>query len=169
MNSVKDAEITGKDSPLMAVVRIKGGIGTDRKIRKTLELLNLHKPHHATVIPCTPNYEGMLKKARVLITWGNIHFDTFLQLLKQRGELKGGKKLNKETITEISDGKFQNLKDLGEAIWEKRSLNTLKKLKPVFRLHPPTGGYESTKKSFREGGSYGWRGEKINELLKRMI
>jgi len=40
-----------------------------------------------------------------------------------------------------------------------------------YRLHPPVGGFErkGTKKSFKEGGALGDRGEKINDLIKRMI
>lgn len=44
-------------------------------------------------------------------------------------------------------------------------------LKPFFRLHPPKGGYErkGTKVSFTAGGALGYRGEKINDLVKKMI
>ena len=41
-------------------------------------------------------------------------------------------------------------------------------LKPVFRLHPPRKGYEGIKRSFKEGGALGYRGEKINHLIRRM-
>ncbi|MEM4336742.1 MAG: uL30 family ribosomal protein [Candidatus Woesearchaeota archaeon] len=49
---------------------------------------------------------------------------------------------------------------------EKRS-----KGKKFFSLHPPIKGFErkGTKKSFKEGGALGYRGEKINELIKRML
>ena len=39
---------------------------------------------------------------------------------------------------------------------------------PVFRLNPPSKGYKSVRKFFPKG-DLGYRGEKINELLKRMI
>jgi large subunit ribosomal protein L30 len=43
------------------------------------------------------------------------------------------------------------------------------KLKPFFRLHPPRGGIES-KKHFGVGkGVLGNHGEKINELILRML
>ena len=40
-----------------------------------------------------------------------------------------------------------------------------------YRLHPPVGGFErkGTKRSFKEGGALGDRGEKINDLIKRMV
>jgi len=43
--------------------------------------------------------------------------------------------------------------------------------KKFYSLHPPRGGFEKngTKKSFIEKGSLGYRGEKINELVKKML
>jgi large subunit ribosomal protein L30 len=42
-------------------------------------------------------------------------------------------------------------------------------INPAFRLHPPRGGYESIKNPYVIGGTLGYRGEKINELLEKMI
>lgn len=169
MSPLDKSEINKSNGPLTAVIRIKGGGGTNQELRRTLRLLNLHKPNHMTVIPLTASYEGMLKKARQLITWGKLNFDTFLKLLRKRGELTSGKKLNRKNISKVSSGKIQNLSELAQRIWEKKSLKEYKYLKPVFRLSPPSGGYENTKISFREGGTYGWRGEEINNLIKRMV
>jgi len=46
-----------------------------------------------------------------------------------------------------------------------------KKLKKYFRLHPPIKGFErkGIKKPFNLGGALGYRGEKINDLIKRML
>jgi large subunit ribosomal protein L30 len=46
-----------------------------------------------------------------------------------------------------------------------------KKYKPYFRLQPPRGGFErkGIKKSFTAGGVLGYRGAKINDLIKKMI
>ncbi len=43
--------------------------------------------------------------------------------------------------------------------------------KKCYRLHPPIGGFErgGTKKAFRQKGALGNRGEKINDLIKRMV
>ncbi len=40
-----------------------------------------------------------------------------------------------------------------------------------YALHPPRGGFEraGTKKSYSEKGSLGNRGEKINDLIKKMM
>jgi len=63
------------------------------------------------------------------------------------------------TYGEINDETLKLLK-------EKRGV----KDKKYFALHPPIKGFErkGTKKSFKVGGALGYRGEKINELIKRM-
>ena len=45
------------------------------------------------------------------------------------------------------------------------------KLKPFFELAPPRGGFEKKgiKKTFKQGGILGYRGAKINDLIKRML
>jgi large subunit ribosomal protein L30 len=45
------------------------------------------------------------------------------------------------------------------------------KLKKFFRMNPPIGGFErkGTKKAFTVGGALGFRGDKINILLKKMM
>lgn len=66
---------------------------------------------------------------------------------------------------EISD-------DTHKLLIEKRGEKTSEgKLKKTFRLHPPRGGYErkGTKKAFTQKGALGYRAEKINDLIKKMI
>ncbi len=45
------------------------------------------------------------------------------------------------------------------------------KMKTYFHLHPPIGGFErkGIKHSFRQGGALGYRGARINDLIKKMI
>ncbi|MBN1792331.1 uL30 family ribosomal protein [Candidatus Woesearchaeota archaeon] len=45
------------------------------------------------------------------------------------------------------------------------------KLKKFFRLHPPRGGFEKKgiKKPFNLGGALGHRGEKMNDLIQKML
>jgi hypothetical protein len=43
--------------------------------------------------------------------------------------------------------------------------------KKYFTLHPPRGGFEKggIKKSFPNGGALGYRGAKMNDLIRKMI
>ncbi|MCX6706704.1 MAG: uL30 family ribosomal protein [Candidatus Woesearchaeota archaeon] len=46
-----------------------------------------------------------------------------------------------------------------------------KKTKPFFRLSPPRKGFgrRGLKGSFKQGGALGYRGDKINDLITRML
>ena len=59
-------------------------------------------------------------------------------------------------------------KDISNLTEGKVVMRDVPGLKPVFRLHPPRKGYEGIKRSFKEGGALGYRGEKINHLIRRM-
>ena len=57
--------------------------------------------------------------------------------------------------------------------WGEPSEETLaalaKKGKPPYRLHPPVKGFGGSIKSHYPEGALGYRGEKINELIKAML
>lgn len=94
-------------------------------------------------------------------------------------ELLGLSKNN--TIAVVEDnpsfrGMIQTVKD--RVVWGELSKETLKALEklPVkgekvkrYRLHPPRGGFKKTIKRPRPDGELGYRGEKINDLIARMM
>ena len=143
--------------PILAVVMVRGLVGTNRDTRSTLAMLRLGRVNHCVLVPKNPNYNGMLKKASHIITWGEIDRETLEKLVAKRGRFAGDKRVQdlnyaKELVNLMLSGKKAS--EIG--------------LKPVFRLSPPSKGYRSTKIIYPKG-SLGYRGEKINELLKRMI
>ncbi len=83
-------------------------------------------------------------------------------VLENKPEIIGMVRKAKDYITwgEIND-------DTLKLLIEKRREND----KKFFRLQPPRKGFgrKGTKKPFSVGGALGYRGEKINELIKRMI
>ena len=139
-----------------AAVRIRGSVNVARDVKDTLGMLRLTRVNHCVVIPKTPGYEGMLRKARSYITWGEVDQETLEKLVAKRGRLPGDRRVPEKDARELArrimkDG-FPKDSDV----------------KPVFRLSPPTRGYRSIRLPFPRG-DLGNRGEKINELLKRMI
>jgi large subunit ribosomal protein L30 len=140
---------------MYAVVRVRGSVNVNRETKDTLRMLRLTRINHCVVIPKTPDFEGMLQKARSYITWGEISKDTLEKLVAKRGRLPGDVKLPEKEAKEIA-GKVAKgmVKQAG--------------LKPVFRLSPPSKGYRSIRLDFPRG-DLGNRGERINDLLKRMI
>jgi len=109
----------------------------------------------------------MLYRVQNYVTWGEISKETVAMLLKERGKLAGGKKLTAEYVASLG---YKSINEIAEAIAScKVEYQKLPNIQPVFKLHPPSKGFKGkTKKSYSAGGEAGYRGEKINELIKRM-
>ncbi|AIF68802.1 50S ribosomal protein L30 [Palaeococcus pacificus DY20341] len=151
----------------MAIIRVRGRVGVRREVKDTLAMLRLHKVNHLVIIDDTPSYKGMIQKAKDYITWGEIDAETLAKLLKKRGRLTGNKKLTEEYVQEKLG---MSIEEFAQAVINgEKSLKDLEGLKPVFRLHPPRGGHKTIKRPFKDGGALGYRGEKINELIERML
>jgi large subunit ribosomal protein L30 len=112
----------------LAVIRIRGPVGTSAQIADTMKMLHLNKKFNCVIIEDTPVNKGMLAKINHLIAWGEV---------------------SEETI---------------------KALEKRKKAK-CYALHPPVKGFErkGTKMPFSRGGAYGYRKEKINDLIMRML
>ncbi|MEM1716105.1 MAG: 50S ribosomal protein L30 [Candidatus Bathyarchaeia archaeon] len=157
-----------KGDKCLAVVRVRGTVNVRRDISDTLKMLHLVRNCHATLIDNRPSYLNMLHKVHNYVTWGEVSKEVIALLLRERGRLRGNRKITDEYARKIG---FESVDDLAEAIHSlKVEFHKLPEIKPVFRLHPPSGGYDgSIKKSYKSGGVVGYRGEDINDLLKRMI
>jgi len=152
----------------IAVIRIRGRTGVRRPIRETLSLLRLHRVNHLVIVDDRPSYKGMLKKCEHYVTYGELDKETFKELLLKRGRLKGNKRLTEDYIKENTN--FSSLDEFVDKFFNfEADLTDIPDLKPVFRLHPPRKGFKSIKKHFKNKGDLGYRGEAINELIKRMM
>jgi len=151
----------------LAVIRVRGVSDVWSEVEDTLKMLNLTRNCHATLVDDRPSYLGMLRKAQNYITWGEVSKEAILLLLKKRGRLIGGKRIDEEYAERLG---YRTLDELAEAIYNlKVNFKELPDVKPVFRLHPPKGGYKGKiKRSYRVGGVTGYRGEAINDLIRRM-
>ena len=70
---------------MIAIIRIAGQVGLDRDIKETLIRLRLHTKYSCVVLEMTKEYEGMLKKVRNFVAYGEISDETYKELLKVRG------------------------------------------------------------------------------------
>lgn len=141
---------------MYAVIRIRGSVKLRREVKDTLAMFRLHRKMHCTLLKETDSMKGMLNKVRNWITWGEIN-DKFLELMiKKRGRKQENKRLTEKEIKEVFEF-IKNNEKFPEMI------------KPVFRLTPPSKGFKKSIKQHYPKGELGYRGEKINELLKRMI
>ena len=139
----------------IAIVRIRGLIGVKHDIDNTLKKLRLYNRNFCVIVPRTASYVGMIKKVKDYVTWGNIDENTYKDLVEKRAEEYKGKVSDKKG--KIKYGGFVEING--------------KKIKKIFRLNSPRKGYgrKGIKISFNQGGALDYRGDKINDLIKRMI
>ncbi len=151
-----------------AIVRIRGTVDVNEKISSTMEMLNVAHPNHCSVVPKDDSFKGMLQKAKDYVTYGELNAGTLTRLLQERGRLEGDAPVTDETVSESTE--FDDVQDFAEAVIRGDAhLKEIPGLKKTFRLHPPRGGYKGTKRHLSVGGSLGYRGNEINDLIDRMM
>lgn len=154
----------------IAVIRVRGKVHVRGSIEDTMKLLNLTRINHCVVIDNRDQYKGMIKKVKDYVTWGEIDKNIFAKLIEKRGRLYGKKGIDDDYIAKNT--KYKSIDEFSkEFINFNSELSIILGLNPVFRLKPPKKGYErkGIKKPYSLGGALGYRGEKINELLNKMI
>ena len=160
---------TRNQSKCLIAIRLRGQSTSRPDIKDTLVCLGLSKKHHASLYYDEPQTTGMLKKAKDRLTWGEAKPDTIRYMLEKKAELRKGKRLTPEFAKELG---YKSIDELAKAIIKgDLSLKRLWKsgVKPVFRLHPPSGGFKGTiRLSYAGGGELGYRGDAINDLVLRM-
>jgi len=152
-NMVSSANLNGNNK--IAVVRIRGVTGIRYDIDNTLDKLNLYKKNYCIVVPKTAVYMGMIKKVKDYVTWGDIEESTYNTLIEKRA---------KEYIGRVTDKK-------GKIKYNRFVEVNNKKIEKNFRLNSPKKGYgrKGIKVSFNSGGALGYRGDKIKDLIMRMV
>jgi large subunit ribosomal protein L30 len=139
---VKDLE-----NKLLAVIRVRGRVGVRHTISETLSRLNLRKVNNMVLLYGTKSNLGMIAKCNDYVTYGEVDSDFVEKMLAMKGA-----KVSKDDISALAAGK-KSAKQIVET---------------PMRLHPPTHGYENTRKPFSQKGSLGYRGTEISKLISRM-
>ena len=153
---------------LIAIIQLRGLINVKKEVKDTLKMLNLGRTGNLSLIDDRKEYAGMLQKVKDYTTFGEIDEETLVLLLKNRGEVKGGKKLTEDYLK--NNSQFKTIKEFAEKLVKNEAkLTDVKGLKKTFRLSPPKGGFKSLKKSFGNAGDLGNRKKLINTLIKKMV
>ena len=152
----------------LAVIKLRSAINARGDVRDAMEMMGLTRVNHCVLVDDDPSHLGTLQKVKDYVTWGEINKDTLEKLLRKRGRLVGDRRVTDEALK--SGAKAQTISDLVSAVSSgEMRFDEINGLKKVFRLHPPRGGYKSTKRPVRDLGDLGYRGERINELVISMI
>ncbi len=153
----------------IAVIRLSGDTGIKKEIRDTFKLLRLYNKYTCIILPSSQNFLGMIQKINEFVTWGEINKDTFRLLLEKRGKITKKEKFSEKYLKEKAKISLDDFAD--QFIKMKKEFKDIPGLKNFFKLCPPRGGFEKNgiKKQFSLGGALGYRKEKINELIVRML
>lgn len=151
-----------------AIIRVRGQSKVNYNIQHTMDLLGVNRANHCCVVPQTPTTTGMVNVVKDYCTFGIVSEETLNEMLVKRGMTTGDNPLTDEYVKENSE--FADIASFAKALAAgEAKMKDVKGLKPVFRLHPPVKGYEGNKRPFVSGGALGNRGEKINDLIERML
>ncbi len=160
-----------KTQHLFFAVRVRGKPGMSQKMRDTLKMLRMNKTNHGVLVWGNKSQLGMLQKVNSFVAFGEINKSALVRLLRVRGRIEGGIPLTDVYLKKMTD--YNSIKELADDLLKrniKYETQSIYKVKPIFRLHPPKGGHRgSIKKHFNEGGTLGYVGEYINELIYRMV
>lgn len=153
---------------MRALVQIRGEVNMEQSVRDTLSMLNIHKVNHATFVPETETYRGMVTKVNDYVAHGVPSKDVVETLLRTRAEpLEGKATVDDEWVSENTD--YDSIEDLADAIYAEETTLREQGLSPVLRLHPPRKGHKGIKHVTKEGGELGKHTtEEIDELLEAM-
>lgn len=161
------------------LVRLRSDVNVTKRVRDTLGYLNLTRVNHATIVPDTPEYHGMVNKVRDHITFGTVDAQTVEKLLTERGRAQGDEPITDKVLADCSD--YKTVADYAAALAEGKTRLGIRRLaegsktrrewavKPVLRLAPPKKGHEGIKHAFNSGGALGDRGDQIGRLVERMV
>ena len=159
------------EKPLFLAVRLLGQFGAPTNIENALTRLRLTSRFRAVLLEKNGSMLGTLRKVKDYVAWGEVKSKDIAVLLKERGELSNGMEFNEKFVREELG--HESIEEVAQAItsgqiplkllWEKG-------VSPVFRLRPPSGGFEgSIKRPFGSQGELGNRGGEISSLVIRMI
>lgn len=152
---------------MFAVVRIGGKADLQRDVKDTFRMLRLENPHDCVILPVTADCKGMVEKVRDYVTYGEVDKGILAEMLRKRLRSANNEKVDGGSLKSLTG--HASHEELADALLSgKVRLSNFKKVQPVLRLSPPSRGFKSTKAHYPEG-DLGYRGDKIKDLLEKMI
>ncbi|XP_066600401.1 large ribosomal subunit protein uL30-like [Prorops nasuta] len=163
------------EARLAFVIRIRGVNQVAPKIRKVLQLLRLKQINNGIFLKLNEATINMLRIVEPYVTWGYPNLKSIREIIYKRGYAKVDNERISITSNSIIENKLghcgiictedliheiftvgQNFKYASNFLWP-------------FKLNTPNGGWRKKTIHYVEGGDFGNREDKINELLRRMV
>jgi len=162
------------ESRVLFAIRIRGINAMDPKTRKILQLLRLRQVHNGVFIKVNAASVNMLRLVETYITYGAPNRKTVQDLIYKRGFGKVNHQRiplsNNQVIRqELGQYGIVCIEDLIHEIWTVGThFKEVNNFLWPFKLSSPLGGYIYKGSHFTEGGDYGNREERINNLVRSM-
>eukprot|EP00088_Acartia_fossae_P067629 TRINITY_DN8458_c0_g1_i1.p1 TRINITY_DN8458_c0_g1~~TRINITY_DN8458_c0_g1_i1.p1 ORF type:complete len:244 (-),score=75.79 TRINITY_DN8458_c0_g1_i1:172-903(-) len=160
---------------LAFVIRIRGINQVSPKVRKVLQLFRLRQINNGVFIKLNKATVNMLRIIDPYVAWGTPNLKSVRELVYKRGFAKvEGKRtpLSSNDVVENALGK-QGMICVEDLIHEIFTVGPNFKYASnflwPFKLNTPTGGWRKKVNHFVEGGDFGNREDKINNLLRNMV
>ncbi len=151
---------------MYAVIRVRGHSKIKRNALETLEQLQLRRVNHMVLLQETETARRMLQAVKDYVTWGELTPEELTRVLVASARFEGNSRVDEEVLKEKFKSDANSV--AGSLLSGAASLSDYN-IKRVLRLHPPRKGWEAIKKSYRAGGSLGYRGTDINGLIEKML
>jgi len=153
---------------MKALVQIRGEVNINGDTRDTLDMLNLGRVNHATLVPEEPSYVGMITKVNDYVAHGTPSQETVELLLERRGSpAEGEADIDDEWVAENTT--YDDIESLAAALLDEETTLQDAGLSPTLRLHPPRGGHDGIKQPVGTSGQIGVHAtEEIDALLEAM-
>ena len=153
---------------MQAIVQLRGEVNVNEGVVDTLDMLNVGRVNHATFVPESDSYRGMITKVNDLVAFGEPSVETVAATIERRGEpLEGDADVDDEWVAEHTD--YDDVAALADAIVAEETTLREQGLSPTLRLHAPRGGHDGIKHPIVEGGELGRHStEEIDALLEAM-
>jgi len=152
---------------MRAVVQLRGEVNISTDVEDTLDMLNVGRVNHCTLVPETDAYEGMITKVNDYVAHGEPSETVVATLLRRRGQTAEDDEVTDEWVAENTD--YGDVDELAAALVSEETTLRDEGLSPVLRLHPPRGGHDGVKKPTKESGQLGQHStDEMDELLEAM-
>ncbi|XP_034253820.1 60S ribosomal protein L7 [Thrips palmi] len=163
------------EAKMAFVIRIRGINKVAPKVRKVLQLFRLRQINNGVFIKLNKATVNMLRICEPYVTWGYPNLKSVRELVYKRGFGKVNGQRIPITSNEIIEGTLKS-KDIlctedviHEIFTVGKNFKYASNFLWPFKLNTPTGGWRRKNNHYVEGGDFGNREDKINELLRRMV
>jgi len=170
------AEPTPESSKLLVAMRHRAHKIASDECQKILKKLGLGRLHNTVLLKNDVESLALLKLVEPYVTYGYPTIQTVRDLIFKHGFLRINRKkeaINSNQLIEENLGKFGIIciEDIiHELFTVSENFKNVKSVLLPFALKPPRDGWSNkTGVSYKRGGEFGNRGEKINALIERCL